>query len=481
VIAKRTILAGLGWSAVMAYANRALGLATTLILAKVLSPQDFGLVALASMLIEALRVFKDAGLSEALIQHKNTDAQTIDTAHSMLVGFHVALFLLAVILAPLAAGFYNNPAVMPVVIVMASNLVWDSTRAVPRTLFRKNLAFRQLVLPEVLPLAVSSAISIVMALTGFGVWSLVAKTVIHSVMGMILISIVSPYRPRFGFHRASAVELFHYAKFIAGASLLAVVLYNIDKFYISRSLGLAALGVYELAMRISDMPVRELSFVIGSVMFPVFSKMEGSSLERAFITTLKYTAFFSIPAAIGISVYGPPLVHAIYGAKWQALGQPLQILALYALFRSLSAIVLDTFKAIGAPRMVQHFVGFKLLVIGLLGIPALRWFGLVGICSLVVLTYAIGFVLELATLGRLAKVSVKKSVLGLVRPLLIAAVTLPGVYELQRVTTGVDSLLSIGLGIALSGALYLGGLLAFERRSIEQLRGAFRRPRPSAA
>jgi O-antigen/teichoic acid export membrane protein len=125
MITKRTVLAGLGWSAVMAYANRALGLVTTLILAKVLSPQDFGLVAIASMLIETLRVFKDAGLSEALIYHKNTEPHTIDTAHSMLVGFHVALFLLAVVLAPFAAQFYNNPTVMPVVIVMASNLVWD--------------------------------------------------------------------------------------------------------------------------------------------------------------------------------------------------------------------------------------------------------------------------------------------------------------------------------------------------------------------
>jgi PST family polysaccharide transporter len=298
---------------------------------------------------------------------------------------------------------------------------------------------------------------------------------------MILISIVSPYRPRFGFDRTAAIELSHYAKFIAGASLLAVVLYNIDKFYISRVAGVAALGVYELAMRISDMPVRELSFVIGSVMFPVLSKMEGSSLERAFITTLKYTGFFSIPAAIGISVYGPPLVHAIYGTKWQALGPPLQILALYALFRSLSAIVLDTFKATGSPKLVQRFVGLKLAAIGLLGIPVLRWFGLVGMCALVVGTYAIGLIVELITLGRVANVSPRNALVGLLKPLLIASVTLPGVYELLRATVGVTSLLSIGVGIVLSGALYLAALFAFERQSINQLRGALQRTRPSAA
>ena len=336
-VTKRQILAGFGWQAASTYMNRIVGLATTLILAKLLTPEQFGIVAIASMIIEVLQLLKDMGLSEALIYQHREDAVLVDTAHTILVGFNTLLFVIAAVLSPFVAQYYNSPIIMPVIIVLSSNLIWDSLRSVPRTLIRRNIDFGKLVIPEVVPVAISCVISIVMAFTGFGVWSLVAKTVVHSLLGFILLRHILPYRPSFRYDKAAARELFHYGKFIVGTTLLLVVLYNIDRFYVSSVLGLAAVGIFDLATRISDLPVKQFSHMMGTVMFPVFSKIEraGEGLRQAFLKTFKYVALVCVPVAIGISVFGPTLISLLYGPRWAGLEAPLAWLALYAMFRSL--------------------------------------------------------------------------------------------------------------------------------------------------
>lgn len=429
-ISAKKVFSSFSWVALISYANRFLGFVTTLILAKFLDPKDFGLVAIASMVIEVLKIFKDLGLSEALIYKKEQIEEASNTAYFLIVGFHIVLFILASIVSHFAGNFYNNSLVMPIIIVMSSNLVWDSLRAIPRALLRKNIEFKKLVMPEVLPVLVASVVSLVMAFTGFGVWSLVVRTVLHSILGMILLGRIYPYKPTFNFNIGIAKELFHYGKFIMATSMMLVILYNIDKFYVSKFSGIEFLGFYELAMRISDLPVKELSHVIGSVMFPVFSKMNNKldQFKNAFMTTLKYVCTISIPMSLGISIYGPYLVTRIYGEKWIPLSKPLQILALYALFRSMSSIIHDAFKALGRPEYMQKYVFVKLLLISILGIPSLKFFNLEGICYLIVLVYAFTFIFEVITLSELISFKFSELVRTIFNPLLLSIILIPGIF-----------------------------------------------------
>jgi O-antigen/teichoic acid export membrane protein len=468
----RHVAAGFGWQAFTSYSNRLFGFITTLILAKVLTPEHFGLVGIASMLLEMLQILKDMGISEALIAHKRDDQETIDTAHVILVGFNTLLFLLAVIASPFAARFYDNSLVMPVIIVMSSNLIWDSLRSVPRTLVRKNIEFRQLVIPEVVPVFVTCAVSIVMALTGFGVWSLVAKTVLHSLMGLVLVRRLIPYRPRFRFHAEAARDLAQYGKFIIGATIVFVVLYNIDRFYVSKVEGLAALGLFELARTLAELPVKQFSFLVGSVMFPVFSKMNraGTGVQAAFVKTLKYTAYVSVPMAVGLSVFGPPLVANLYGARWAGMIEPLRILSLYAAFRSLGSLIHDMLKATGRPHLVLRFAVYKLVCIGALGLPALMWQGLSGICWLILATYASGFLWELRTGTRVLGVPFGSTLLMVVRILLVALVCIGGGYALLTWGLGTLATWQLVVGIGLTGSAYALALTAMDREGMRDAR-----------
>jgi O-antigen/teichoic acid export membrane protein len=479
----RTVTSGFGWVALFSYSNRVFSLIAILILAKVLRPEDFGIVAIASMLIEVLQIFKDMGLSEAVIYSKRNDTKAIDTAHTILVTYSAALFLIAVVAAPLAARYYDNSQIAPVVIVMASSLVWDSLRNIPRTLFRKNLDYRKLLLPEVVPVAISSAVSIGMALTGWGVWSLVVKSVLHSVLGFIMLQSVMTYRPAFAFDKAAARELFHYGKFIAGTTVILVTLYNIDRFYVSSLSGVAALGLYELAIRIADLPVKQVSFLVGNVMFPVFSRIGHAKpeLRRAFIKTLKYTSSVTAPAAACISVYGPPLVWLLYGPRWQGMHMPLRLLAVYAAFRSLSSIIHDLFKATGRPQYMTMATTFKLASIGLLGMPVLTAFGVVGLCLLIVGTYVLAFGWEVGRLARILEMN-SGSLVGVVaKPFLLAALVIPGTYVGAGLFLDDERLWQILLSLGLAAALYAVALSAVDREVIGDLRkvrNSYRSPRP---
>lgn len=474
----RKIATGFGWQVLSAYSNRVFGVLTTLILAKVLTPADFGLVAIASMTLEVLQIFKDMGLSEALIFSKRDDPEVMDTAHTLLVGFHTGLFLIAAALSPFAATFYGNPMVTPVLLLMSSNLVIDSLRAVPRTLVRRNIEFDKLVIPEVVPVGVSSIVSVVMALTGFGVWSLVAKTILHSVLGLILLNRIIPYKPKFRWNRAAAVDLLHYGKFVVGASMVFVVVYNLDRFYVSKFSTVAMLGLYEVANRIAELPVKQFAFMIGAVMFPVLTRMQraGEPIGPVFVKTLRYAALVSVPLAIGLAVYGPTLIAAIYGARWAGMIPFLQTLSIYSMFRAQSSLIHDTFKASGRPSVVLRFAILKLILLGALGPPAMFQAGVLGLCYVVIGTYAIGYLWELWVITHLLEVPYWSTLGSFGQVIAISSVIIVGSHVGLEWLIGRLNVWETSAAIVVVAAAYFALMSLWDREAIADLRALTRRP-----
>jgi len=470
---KRTkIVAGFGWIALITYSNKVIGFVTTLILAKLLAPEDFGLVAIASMLIQVLYIFKDMGLSQALIYRKGEMEKAGSTAFWLVIGFNLIIFFFAVLISPFAASFYENSLVMPVIILLSSNLIWNSIRAVPTSLISKDIDFNKLVIPNVVPVVLGSIVGIIMAFEGYGVWSLVVRSLIVSSSGMLLIWKFTLFRPSFTFDMKTAIELLSYGKYIVGSSVFVVVLFNIDKLYVSKIEGIAVLGFYVLAMRIANLPVSEFSHLVGAVMFPVLSKMneDMNALQGAFLKTLRYSSMISIPMAIGISTYGPALIQNIYGDKWLPMALPLQMISLYAMFRSLSTIIHDTFKAIGQPNLIQRFMIIRLVCVGILGIPALKLFGLTGICLLIVGTYLLAFVFEAIKICELLSLSLLVFLQTLAFPLLLSALLIPGIYW---ILSGIFESIYLGqiiLGIGLTIFCYFLSICFFQKAVTSEVR-----------
>lgn len=468
----RSILSSFGWVGLSHYSERALGFLTTLVLARYVAPQDFGIIALASIMIEILMMFKDLGINQALIFQREDIQKTSVTAFWMLAGYNTALFGLALLTAPFAAKFYDNPVIMPVAILLSSTMVWDSLRAVPFTLLTKEMQFKKLLIPETVPMLGASILSIVMAVNGMGVWSLVVRSLMISLGRLVLIWRFTDFRPAFEFSMPHAKQLFSYGKYIIGSSLLLVVMYNIDKLFISRISGLVALGFYELATRIAKIPISELSHLVGYVTFPAFSKMnrDPEMIRSAFLATIRYTGIISIPVSLGLALFGPLLIAGIYGPQWEPMSVPLQILCVYGLFRSFSSIIHDAFKAMGRPDKMQKYILMRLAPIGILGIPALYYHGLEGICLLIAATHLTVLLLEMKAIGSMLSTGLLRIIQPVCFPLLVSLTLIPAAYLAVTYLAGKPGLFSISAGILASAVFYIAAISIFDMLFIGDLR-----------
>lgn len=471
----KKIIGGFGWVALVKYSNDALGFLTTLILAKLLTPEDFGLVAVAGMVIETLRIFKDLGLGQALIYRQDDIERASHTMFFLVVGLNVFIFFCAVSLSPLAGRFFNNSAVVPIIAIMASSLIWTSLRAVPDALINKELSFQKMVVPEMVPVGVGSIVGIGMAYQGFGVWSLVVRSLIVSIGGMALIWPYTSYRPAFQFDRGIAHDLLKYGRHIIGSSVVMVAVYNIDKFFISKIIGVGALGAYAMASNIANLPISQFGHIVCRLMFPVFSRMnrEVSVLRSSFLRTIRYTACITFPMAIGIAMYGPDAIEAFYGEKWSATSLPLQILAVYALFRSLSVVIYEMFKATGRPDLMQLYVVVRLVLIGVLGIPALTLYGLVGICFLVAATNGVVLLLEAHKVAGYLAISFGEFVRTLSFPLFVSVALIPAIYWALRFNFGVMTLVQVVCGVLVTGVCYAAAVLFFDKVLASEVKKVF--------
>jgi len=475
----KKIVAGFGWVAVSKYINRLLGFITTLILAKLLVPEDFGLVALAAMMVEILKIFKDMGLGQALIYRNERIEEASSAVFFMTLGLNTTLFLIALLLAPLTASFFDDSRITMVLMVMSTNLLWMSLSVVPSALVRREIDFRKLIFPEVFPVVIGSTVGIVMAFQGYGVWSLVVRALIVDILLVILLWRVVPFRPRFNFDREVVAELFHYGKFIVGASIFVVVLYNVDKFFISKIDGLTSLGIYTLAFSIANMPVTELGHLICRVMFPVFSRLNDDipALKKAFARTFRYTAAVTFPMAVGIITFGPGLVDMVFDPEWAPMKGPLQILAIAALLRSLSVILHELIRAMGQPKKVQTFVIYRLILVGGLGAPAVMFYGLEGISWLIAGTYFTVLLWEATVVHRMLSMPIWDLVRAVLPPMILAITSIPAVYWLLDRSFDLASALVYWPGVVLAGLAYLVMLLVLD----SGLRNDLRRLLPSNA
>jgi O-antigen/teichoic acid export membrane protein len=442
------------WVAVGNYSNRILGFVSTLILAAVLEPEQFGVVAIAQMVIELLYLCKDLGVSQALIYRRDSVEEAAGTGLILTVGVNTGLFLVAAMISPLVASYYQQPILVPVIIALSSNLIWIALNSVPDAVLRKRMQFDKLVMPNVVPVIIASAVSIALALAGFGVWSLVIRTQLIWILQVPMVWLTSGLRPVWRFDRQIAKELLGYGKYIVGSSIILVLLYNVDKFYVSQFEGIAALGLFTLASRIASLPVTEFSHLVCRVIFPAFSAMneDAERLRLSFLKTLRYSAIVSIPMAVGIGTFGPAVVRSVYGDKWAGMGAMLQILSVYALLRSFSTLIAETFKATGRPWLMQRFEFLRLLLVSVLGIPAILQAGTIGLCVVIVFAYLVVLLLELRTAAHVLGFRLRQLGGVFAAPAAIAAVVIPLAFALLSLS-GAGSNLGVQAATGGIGAL----------------------------
>ncbi|MBN2013940.1 MAG: lipopolysaccharide biosynthesis protein [Candidatus Altiarchaeota archaeon] len=360
--------------------QRGASFVSKIILARLLVPADFGLVAIASLVVNGIGLFRDIGINSALIYKKEDESATADTSFLIIWVVSIFLYLIAFMLAPFVADFFGEEVVVDIIRISALTFLLYAVGFVPMTLLEKRIKFRRYVAVELISTVVGISTMLYMAFVGFGVWSLIYGGLIGGSAGAVAVWFLTSWRPRWVFDKKIAKELIGYGKFMLGVTLAIFLIQNIDNAVIGKVIGMSMLGIYTMAYSICNLPANTVMQTINQVLFPTYSRIQDDipKLRRGYLKVFNLVSLLVFPISSGIFILAPEFVTIVLSEKWIPAIPAIQILCFFGLFRSLAGTTGEVFKALGKPDIPFKAYSAQFLIILLLIYPFTLQFGIVG-------------------------------------------------------------------------------------------------------
>ena len=348
-------------------------------LAWLLTPDDFGLVAIAVTAIGFLLNVTDVGMIPALVQRPNATAEEYDVAWT--VGVTRALVVGGVVLlaAPWIADLFAEPRVVPIIRVLVLRPLLEAAASIKVAALTRELNFRALAVIRLGEAIVNAVISVVLA-DALGVWALVWGVLAGSTTYLVASYLLAPHRPRLLFARSASRSLIRFGRWVFVTGLIVMAGGYVLRIVIARELGAAELGLYFLAGQLAFMPAEVASEVVGAVAFPLFARLQGDLEEarRVLRTTLIGVAALLFPICALLIVLAPVLVTDLLGARWQGTVPVIRTLALVSMIGLFGEVTGPLFQGLGQPSRVTVVEGVQsLLLIVFAGALTVRY-GLAG-------------------------------------------------------------------------------------------------------
>ena len=381
-LSQRVIHAGF-WAFALRITYRLFGLARTIVLARVLSPNDFGLFGIALLGLSALNTFSQTGFQAALVQKKGDIKPYLDTAWTVQVirGFVLAGILFGI--APYVASFFGEPMAASLLRVLGLSAAFQGLTNIGVVYFQKELEFHKRFIYMFSGTLANLGVAIPAALILRNAWALVFGLLTGNFVQMAVSYLIHPYRPRMWLDGPKVKELYVFGKWILGSKILVFFLNQGDDIFVGKLLGATMLGFYQIAYRLSNLPATEITHVTSQVTFPAYSKLQDRlpQLREAYLRTLRVIAFLSFPLAGGIAFLAPDFTRIFLGEKWMPMVPAMQILAIWGLSRSIAATTGPLFSGMGKPWISTWLQLAKLILIAGFIYPFTTLWGIVGTAS----------------------------------------------------------------------------------------------------
>ena len=467
---KRQAISGVKWSTVSQIGRQGAQLLTTVILARVLTPSDFGLVGMAMVVIGFVGIFKGLGTSAAIIQKQELSDELLSSIFWVNVGFGFLVMLALFFGAPLGGLFYREPRVIPVLQALSLSFFISGLSVLQQALLERALAFQTLAKVELSAVISGSVVGIALALLGFGVWSLVFQSLTTVTVTTILLWAFSSWKIRWIFQWNEVKSVSSYSLNLLGYSIFNYMARNADYLLIGRYLGAQDLGYYTLAYRILLFPLQNISGVISRVMFPVYSgiQSDNSRFAKTYLRVAITIALITFPM-MGVLVLAKPMVLTVFGEEWQPIILLIMILTPVGMIQSIGATVGPVYQAKGRTDwMFWWGIGAGTLAM-IAFIVGLRW-GIVGVAT----AYAIAsFILvyhNFAIPFRLIGLNFLRFLKALQKPFVSSMVMLVAlvIFELTLAKT-LSYPLELVVGIVLGSVIYIALSWIINRELLQEL------------
>ncbi|TNF43076.1 MAG: lipopolysaccharide biosynthesis protein, partial [Bacteroidetes bacterium] len=340
---------GLFWSAMDRFGGQGIQFVFGILITRILLPADYGLVGMILIFWAVGQTLVDSGFGSALIWKKNPTPSDYSTVFYFNVSISFILYLIFYLLAPLIAGFYDEPKLIGLIRVLCLNFILLSFGLIQQVVLQKKVDFKLMSFVNVASSLVAGIVALYMAMKGFGPWAIIVQILVKSFVTSMLLWIFNRWRPVFIFNWLSLKELFGYGSKLTAAGLIYTIFQYLYLPIIGKLFPVEALGFYTRAMQLQDFPVKTLGSVFNRVAFPVFSAIqdENERLKNAVRKTLRTMVFFNFPMLLGLVAVADPLIEVFLTEKWLPASGYFKLLCLVGLFYSFQVLNGEILKTKG--------------------------------------------------------------------------------------------------------------------------------------
>jgi len=477
---KQTIVSAIGWSVGIKLTFQIVNWGMTLVVIRMLSPDDYGLVAESQIFVNFLLGFGLLGLGDALVQQSDTPKEVVARVFGVLLLTSLGLTVLLVLAAFPIADWYHDPRLVPLIQIVSLGFLFNGLTALPKVYLTKSLQVRSILIIELSSGFVGAVMCVVLAYNGYGAWALVLGPLLSHVIGLLgFVTLRWEYYvwPRFDF--VGLRPLFAFGIYRTFEYTVWVMYISADALIISRWLGPTALGVYAVALNFAAVPLNKIAPIVNLTAFPAFAMVQGRPAEAQFyaLKALRMMATIAVPVFFGICATAPEVVDLVFGPKWLQAKSVLGVLALAMTFRAILIMFPNYLQGIGDSQ-----AGFWCTVTGAVIFPpafvvGCQW-GIEGVAYAWLIGYPVVFAINALIASRRGGLDFGALMLAPIRPMVAGVIMMAAVAAVRLVLpAGLPSIGYLALLAAVGALTYCVVLFSlFRNLAMEMLRVAYRTP-----
>ena len=465
---KQSVFSGLIWTFGERIIAQGISFILSIILARLLLPEEYGIIAVVLVFINLANVFVSNGFGEALVQKKDTDSTDFSTAFFCSLAVSIVLYLVLFFSAPTIARIYHYEDLVPVLRALSLKIIISSISTVQHAYVSKNMIFKRFFFSTIGGTLVSAIVGIEMAYAGFGVWALVAQYLVNTVVDTIILLITVPWRPRLSFSVQAAKRIVSYGWKITASALINTGYSELRNLVIGGFYTTADLAFYNRGNQFPALVINNIDTAVGKVVFPAMAQSNDDKQRIKAVSrrALKTTSYLIFPLLIGLAVVARPLVLILLTEKWEPCIFFLQIGCVYFMCQPIQTTNWQIIKAVGRSdlcfklEIIKKVIGISLLIVSIR-------FGVKAIATTSAAFGVISMFINMVPNGRLIKYTVKEQIIDLL-PAFILSIIMGALTQLVTLLN-LNSILTLGLQICVGIIVYFGSSVIFKVDSFSYL------------
>lgn len=461
-MSKSKVFTGVIWASVQRFGTMIISFVTNIVLARLLTPDDFGTVGMLLLFLAIANTFVDSGFGSALIQKKDANQTDFSTVFFINFGLSVVVYAILFFGAPWVAGFYDVEILRPLLRVQGLVLILNAFCIIQTAILRKKMDFRKLSICNLVGNIVGSLVGIVAALMGYGVWSLVIRTLVVGFVTSLLLWIIGKWKPFLIFSKQSFKELFGFGGFMLLSSLLATFANNVQTLIIGKLFQQGTLGHYTQARQLRNIASDSISSVITQVLYPDFSnnQNDNKTLASRLSFSVLTISFLTVAIMAVCIVAAKPLILLLYGEKWLECVPYFQLLCIGGCFVSLQDVNINLVAAKGKSKVLFYCNLCKIIVFCALMVAGAKFGGVFGLLVSMIVYALVAYLVFAALSSHYLNCSIFGQLWGIIQCLLLALVPLLIAHFInQHFLLNLPNIVQVIIDVVIFGTVYL--MIAF--------------------